>query len=396
MLSSIAFGNFKCFKDVSFICNKLNIFAGYNGRGKSTVFQGLLLLSQSADSGPGSLIKLHLNGDLIELGNFEEILNDIYDEEVCFRLDAGEPQFRNVSLYYIPYKGDNKIGLLKSCTINGNEYFEKLGVKPGERSTINNSQTPRELSKAIPQGFISLLRDIHYISANRIGLINYVEKQEIPDMHRVKPTGINVINTLASFNGNINQMEAPNTFSTPSNLEGYVSDWLNYIMDDNGAINLQGEKKSPVLSLKFSSENNLKEFSPINIGFGYSYILAIVVTALIAKTDSIVVIENPEAHLHGCAQSRLTELLAKLVSRGVQLFIETHSEHIVNGFRKEMLKDNCTLSPKDTNIYFFDHDFVIEKLNILSNAEITNWPKGFFDQEMNDLAEIARLGAQIK
>ena len=58
-----------------------------------------------------------------------------------------------------------------------------------------------------------------------------------------------------------------------------------------------------------------------------------------------------------------------------------------------MLKKNCSLSHEDASIYFFDKDFSIQKLNVLANGSIPNWPKGFFDQETYDLAEIMRLGS---
>jgi predicted ATPase len=187
-----------------------------------------------------------------------------------------------------------------------------------------------------------------------------------------------------------------NNSTKEMNLTEALSDWLDYIMN-GGSVKLP-DNESPVLSLKFGITNatNTRNFTSYNVGFGFSYILSIVITALIAKKDSIVIIENPEAHLHGQAQSRLTELLSKLASRGVQLFIETHSEHIINGFRKEMLKDNCSLSNTETSIYFFDQDFSAKKLEIRANGKIPNWPDGFFDQEASDLAEIMRLGNKIK
>ena len=90
------------------------------------------------------------------------------------------------------------------------------------------------------------------------------------------------------------------------------------------------------------------------MGFGYSYILSIVVTALIAKEGDIVILENPEAHLHPEAQTRLTFMLSKLVAMGIQVFIETHSEHVINGIRLASLKDEYNLKNEDVRIFFLD------------------------------------------
>jgi len=129
------------------------------------------------------------------------------------------------------------------------------------------------------------------------------------------------------------------------------------------------------------------------VGFGYSYILPIIVSGLIAEKGDILIIENPEAHLHPKAQARITEFFAKVASAGVQVFIESHSEHILNGVRISALKDNIAISNDEVSILYFrdseQHLFV--KLNLKANGKIDNWADGFFDQQENDLGEIFRL-----
>ena len=124
--------------------------------------------------------------------------------------------------------------------------------------------------------------------------------------------------------------------------------------------------------------------------------MSIVVTALIAKEGDIVIVENPEAHLHPEAQTRLTFMLAKLGARGVQVFIETHSEHVINGIRLAALKEEYALDNEDVRIFFFDKDFQKKDLIIEKNGKILNWPERFFDQYQKELSEIIRLGAQKK
>ena len=173
--------------------------------------------------------------------------------------------------------------------------------------------------------------------------------------------------------------------------------WIDYIMS-GGMVNVEDyaadKKRSSTLSLQFgfNSIGNNRKFESYNVGFGYSYILSIVVSALIAKEGNIFIVENPEAHLHPKAQLNLAFLLAKLVDNGVQVFIETHSEHIVNGFRLAALKEEFSLSNKDLNILFFDNDFCIQQLKVESNGKIKNWPSGFFDQYQYELSEILTLG----
>lgn len=187
-------------------------------------------------------------------------------------------------------------------------------------------------------------------------------------------------------------------------LELAITSWIEFIMS-GGSVSVQGknskgdimtQKKSSVLSVGFNMKNAGKRLiSAYNVGFGYSYILPIVVSALIAKEGNILIVENPEAHLHPEAQVRLTYMLSKLASRGVQVFIETHSEHVVNGLRLAALKPEYSITNDDIKVYFFDEDYSIKSLDIEKNGRIKNWPARFFDQYQNELAEILTLGAGL-
>ena len=75
MPRSIQLGNFKCIPDKQFDLNRINIFTGYNGRGKSSLLQAIMILSQSIKKDKlNSLEKIHLNGDFVSLGDFDEVL----------------------------------------------------------------------------------------------------------------------------------------------------------------------------------------------------------------------------------------------------------------------------------------------------------------------------------
>lgn len=398
MIRTISFSNFKCLDKHSFSLKKVNIFSGYNGRGKSSVMQFLLMLSQSVRGGRG-IEKLHLNGDWLHLGDFDEILTNDKNTAIDCLIQTDESQCETVDLSY-ELGDDIKVGLIKKCFINDEDYFDTMGALGGKGA----QNAKRQFSKPIPQALINLLNNIHFISANRIGPVKFVEKQEIPETHYVGVNGDFTINTISTFNGTIPiEMNLGND-NVEHSLKEMTSAWTSYIMN-GGEVNIEGDKKndtgknSTVLSLEFSSpqqKNSTRFFKSYNVGFGYSYILSIVVTALIAKKDSIVIIENPEAHLHPQAQSRIALLLSKLADKGVQVFIETHSEHILNGFRLAALKEESFITNEDLAIYFFANDYSIEHLILEYNGRIPNWPEGFFDQSQHDLAEIMRLGATKK
>ena len=405
MLSSIKFRNYKCLDNQAFFFKGINVFCGYNGRGKSSVIQAILMLAQSIDkSNANSLEKLHLNGPLVNLGDFDEILSDIEDlTDLSLDFELGIESGSDSHLLTFGYEmgDDYKIGWMRKCVIDGEDYFDVVGGNSGDGST---NQT-RSLNKQLPNYIIQLLsaQNVHYVSANRRGPVKFEEKKERPDYYSVGTEGASTINTMASYLDKVDsRMNVKHSDENEWSLESAITLWIDFIMG-GGSVSVQGKntlgdiknrKKSSVLSLGFNMRNaGARLFNSYNVGFGYSYILPIVVSALIAKEGSIVIVENPEAHLHPEAQVRLTYLLAKLAARGVQVFIETHSEHVVNGLRLAALKSEYELKNEDVHIYFFDEDYSIKSLDIEKNGRINNWPARFFDQYQNELAEILTLGA---
>ena len=67
----------------------------------------------------------------------------------------------------------------------------------------------------------------------------------------------------------------------------------------------------------------------------------------------MLIVENPEAHLHAKAQSNMGYFLARMAAAGVRVIIETHSEHIVNGIRRMIVEGRTGMSADDRSIYFF-------------------------------------------
>jgi predicted ATPase len=130
--------------------------------------------------------------------------------------------------------------------------------------------------------------------------------------------------------------------------------------------------------------------SPYNFGFGVSYVLPIIVNGLAAEPGSTMIVENPEAHLHPKGQSRIGQFLSQVAVSGVQVVVETHSEHVVNGIRVNSLRSK--LSPDDICLNYFTPDpdpaKHVRQIELNDRMDITDWPEGFFDQEEIDLREL--------
>lgn len=403
MVSSLHFDNYKCLSGSTFCLNKLNLFTGYNGRGKSSVVQMLLMLSQSLRKDDvNSMDRLHLNGDFVQLGDFVELLAaaNRYDLGVTIGMTDGSI-LHEVELNY-SLGNDDKVGELSSCMIDGIDYFDVTGMANGvDGETKSQNRSLRHLPQYIYQQFWS--QNVHYVSANRQGPVRFVERREVPEVHTVGADGALTINTLSTYADEIDvRMNVKHGDSSSYRLPESTRQWLDYIMtggavvvDDSEKIHGSASRKSPILKLEFSF-NGSEHFQSYNVGFGYSYVLPIIVTALIAREGNMVVVENPEAHLHPEAQVRLTYLLTKLAARGVQVFVESHSEHVINAIRLAVLKDEYSITNKDISIFFFDDDYSKRDLFVEKNGRINNWPEHFFDQYQRELAEIMTLGAQVK
>lgn len=187
-------------------------------------------------------------------------------------------------------------------------------------------------------------------------------------------------------------------------LSRQIDAWLAYITSNsNISIKVKETSTSEVeLSYIFTDVQGLpypRGTKPVNVGFGVSYIFPVLVALLSAQRGDLVIIENPESDLHAKAQSRLGELMALTASTGVQVIVETHSEHIINGIRlqvkafKDSQKKNGLSSEKIAIQYFTRNNrgetYLIEaSLNPDANLSIATGVSGFFDQLDEDLLKI--------
>jgi len=158
-----------------------------------------------------------------------------------------------------------------------------------------------------------------------------------------------------------------------------------------------------IMSVGFEDDKDSKHrFKPQNVGFGISYVLPVLIALLTSKRHDIVLIENPEAHLHPKGQAAMGNLIARAVASCVQVFVETHSDHVVNGIRSAV-KDGI-VTPKAVNIAFFErkeHDVLsgggmahqeiyseVRNIRVDKNGSLSEYPDGFLDEWNNQLMEL--------
>lgn len=153
------------------------------------------------------------------------------------------------------------------------------------------------------------------------------------------------------------------------------------------SLDIQQVQHANVITLGVRTSDSTEFLRPIHAGFGITQILPIVIAALSAAEGDIILIENPEVHLHPAGQALMGQFLANVARAGIQVIVESHSDHRLNGIRRSVKASQ--LSPEQVAIHFFNPPNS-EATQVVSpqlddSGNIDTWPEGFFDQFDKDM-----------
>ncbi|WP_188438054.1 DUF3696 domain-containing protein [Microbacterium murale] len=129
------------------------------------------------------------------------------------------------------------------------------------------------------------------------------------------------------------------------------------------------------------------------IGVGASQLLPILVACLAVERNSLVLIEQPELHLHPSVQSRLADFFI-FARPDVQFVVETHSEYLITRLRRRIAEGRVT--PKHTQVLFAERSSgatVVRSLELDDGGDFNEWPDGFFDAQEEDTRHIVKAVA---
>ena len=124
------------------------------------------------------------------------------------------------------------------------------------------------------------------------------------------------------------------------------------------------------------------DISPVNVGFGIPYVLPTIVELLIARPGDLVILENPESHLHPRGQVAIARLMSQAAARGVQVICESHSDHIINGVR--LAVRHGVLDAGELLVSYFDkdshQDTHVHHIEVDSKGALSSYPDGLLDE----------------
>ena len=134
-----------------------------------------------------------------------------------------------------------------------------------------------------------------------------------------------------------------------------------------------------------------------SVGVGVSQVLPVLTVCLLAEPGDIVLLEQPELHLHPALQMRLADFLLACVDSGRQIIVETHSEHLVNRLRRRVAEDGSNDVGELVRIVFAERDaeghtvFRPSDINPLGGLS-EDWPDGFLDLGARDAQKLLQAG----
>ena len=417
MLKELHIRNFKSIEDLSMNIRELNILIGPNNSGKTSVLHSLALLRQSTENGAIASPNVNLRGRLVNLGDFEDVVYR-HDLRRAIRisfwlsLTKREPQRSIIrDLQKTPLLGDLQLNrihclitisrardrapfLLRSSMRDsrGKHIFDvssdgewevtpKLKDFRGQYRGFLPYPTsgPTRLLHAW-QRFLNLILEefssfLYYLSSSR-GTIQRSESLDTRYSHRPKDIGLSGENTIPVL-----------AYIKDDERYGEVMEKINFWSEQFGLKKVVAHLvEGPAYSLKVTNKRTRVQSNVLDIGFGVNQLLPVIVQCFYAPRTSLIMIEQPEAHLHPRSQADVADFLVDVVNFGNRVIVETHSEHLLLRLQRRVAEKK--ISPKKINICYFEETPKGTKKSDMNINEMGYFvepiPEGFFEEGFHE------------
>ncbi|MEZ8844280.1 DUF3696 domain-containing protein [Vibrio splendidus] len=444
MIKKLSLTNFKAFKSLDDLdIRNITVIAGKNSCGKSSIIQSLLLLKQTLKS--PSKLPLCLDGEYLKHTNLKDISNGIpainrANIGYKFLLDgkaeteielsfinkettqsiANKTQGKKRNISYAPAIDDknstvlfdginNKELLLKQLEEYGFPIAEMKYIK---HELIYNKFTPETIEISFLDKHESIIKMPLPVSLFERDksvefhkLINSLEKIKYLSPIRAIPE-----RAYVHYSEDVSELKEDG--SNAAHLLWALADkevyWKNERMSLQTAVNkalecmgleqeISPDKIGDILyKVGISEKQSGSQVSLADVGFGYSQVIPVILMGLINNSSNLMLIEQPEIHLHPSSSANLADLFINFAKKNKRFIIETHSQEFINRLRLRVIEDP-QLKDK-INIVFVEGNSELgttaKQFEIDENGMFPSWPDGFLD-ESEKLAQ-AILNARIK
>ncbi len=450
MLRHLEVDNFKAWRRLDMELGKVTGLFGTNSSGKSSVLQFLLLLKQTKDAtdrglvldfgGPNQLVNLGTYEAIVHRGDPNTEIDWTLDWELREKLNVGDPTGRrkavlfagnslqessrvgfegsHLSTRHVRYKFSNFAFAIEPKEERSNE-FDLTSEGPEAPQLIRNQGRAWPLPGPVKThlfpdqaytyfqntGFLSEFEAEYEALMDRILYLGPLREHPQREYrwsgaspHDVGPRGERTVDAIlaATARGEERNLAPRRRLMK---FQEMIARWLR----DLGLIHSFQIKEigsgTNLYQACVQKDPNSPETMLTDVGFGVSQVLPVLVLLYYVPEGSIVLMEQPEIHLHPSVQSGLADvMLAVAKHRQVQIIVESHSEHLLRRFQRRAAEQE--VSSSDLKLYFVRTTrgaAELSDLRLNEWGEIENWPDNFFGDELGEVAAIsdAALGRRI-
>ena len=449
MLERLQFSNFKAWCKLDMSLGKVTGLFGANSSGKSSVLQFLLMLKQTRNSTDrGLVLDFGGPGELVNLGSFRDVAHAHDDEALIgWKLDWTLPDVlkirdpkgrrRDVLIAGDRLETIGGVALMKAhlrtrllIYVFGPAFFalnqRKNRITEFDLTTygwdrfqfIRNPGRPWALPGPVkthifPDQVRNYFQNADFLNKFEIEYETLMDKifylgplREYPQREYrwsgnypfdVGPRGERTIEAIlaATARGEKRSL-GPRKWRKP--FQGMIAHWLREIGLIREFDVREVAKGSSLYQARVRKDRVSPEAMLTDVGFGVSQVLPALVLLYYVPEGSIVLMEQPEIHLHPFVQSGLADVILTVArTRNVQVIVESHSEHLLRRFQRRVAEGE--MGSDDVKLYFTSMtrgSANLRRLELDESGKIRNWPDNFFGDELGEIAAISLAGLRRK
>lgn len=440
MLNRLDLENFKVWRQLSLPLARVTGLFGGNSSGKSSILQFLLMLKQTKNASDPKVV-LHFGdragGDFVELGSFRDIVhrNDSSRavawtlEWTHDRVTIKNPQgSRRDTLYDFDslltncavhmYGNSLRSHKLKyvfdsgSFSVTADRESSKFALDGGDYDFLRNPGRPWEPPGPVKTHLFPDQAKTYYQNTGFLGVFETEYEKLMDRMHYLGPlrevprreyfwsgtsphdTGVRGERTIeailsATKDGAKRNLAPRKRLKSFQDMIGHWLDQLGLAAKFEVA---EIASQSNLYRVNVQRDDASTQAVLPDVGFGVSQVLPALVLLYYVPRGSIVLMEQPEIHLHPSAQGGLADaILAAATARDIQVIVESHSEHLLRRLQRRVAEGEA--SSDDVKLYatsVVDGVGAISDLELTPLGEIRQWPEEFFGDELGEILAIRK------
>ena len=420
----LSIDNFKSIEHVAGLdISNLSVFAGVNSSGKSSVIQALLLLKQTLNSSTSEI--LNLNGPYVYANSLLDLIHNKKGGTMMFSLILNGTELSDKAIQLVKDGAESVEGMSLSVSfkVKGDGTYVVSGFKlslnlsDGSNMHWNVSWHPNKKVYDL-KGDGTLLTGLKTDSYSFVNFFPVFMKKdgdslELPMMKAARETLVSLFENLtyiaplrvAPVLARSYQTDIESRFVLPDGENTrFILDRISHYDKEAFAIvkewicdrfhlahDIDVVKDSGKLYRVVVTTNEKVKVDLMHMGFGLSQILPIVVQGSISKDGALMIVEDPEVHMHPSIQASMADFFIYLcLEKNVNVLVETHSDHFITRLRRRVAEKE--ISPEKIHLIFVEHEEGASEYQTISMSETGRlegmMPKGFMDSLDNDFKAI--------